>query len=488
MTSLTELWNRLAAAGFEPEPEDDLEPLYQREQRVIHVINNVKIILYAFYGTLDLTYVIFFSREPHSLLEILLYLAILAPVFGALIAIYRATATSPYRRWPLYLTIGIDYFTIASLSFYFAPAVEQFDFSAREFMLAMSLFIIIVNVVITFTGSRRATLIASLCGCLLNTVNFMHIGAGWLFTMYTTVGIGALGIFNHVVASFIKKNHVLTTRLDGKNRRLHSTLTQLRQAQERLIESEKMATVGSLVTGISHEINSPLGVAVTASSDLKRNIVDFTGAYKRGAMTHSSLQTFLKDSYEELRLVEKNLERASRLVQEFKQVSADQMRDDSRTVDLREYLEEIVDSLRPATKPRRVEVALTCPASLSLETYPGLFAQILTNLVINSLTHGFAGSQGGRIGITVKRDGDTGLDIHYADTGTGIAEQHRPAIFEPFFTTDKQHCTGLGMHIIRTIVVQKLNGRIAIDPSHTRGAAFRIWLPVTEKQGVLHHG
>ncbi len=264
-----------------------------------------------------------------------------------------------------------------------------------------------------------------------------------------------------------------TAELAQTNQELQTTLDELRQTQQQLVESEKLAALGGLVAGVAHEINTPIGIGFTAASWLHDNARQ---AQEKGP-TSPQESALIETALESSQLISKNLERAAQLVSAFKQVSVDQSSEQRRRFALAEYLEEILLSLQPRLKQTNPTIQLECCKGLMLDSYPGAYYQIITNLIINSLIHGFDNRPGGSIYIRVSQQAEQ-LIIDYKDDGAGLPEGWQHKVFEPFMTTRRSEgCTGLGMHISYNLVSQLLRGHIRAMPV-TSGVYFRIEVPL----------
>ncbi len=258
------------------------------------------------------------------------------------------------------------------------------------------------------------------------------------------------------------------------NKRLRETLDQLRQTQDQLVQTEKMASLGGLVAGVAHEINTPVGIGVTAASTLCARTQDLRREYQEDRLTAKGLQRFLDLAEQSTNIILGNLERAANLIQSFKQVAVDQSSLDHRCFSVREYTEEILLSLKPKLKHSAVNIHLECPADLRIESYPGLFSQILTNLVMNSLIHGYDDGQAGTIRVQFEPT-DEGLRLTYSDDGHGIPPNVLDKVFEPFFTTRRSAGgSGLGLHIVYNLITQQLGGQISVESTPGKGATFHI--------------
>lgn len=270
------------------------------------------------------------------------------------------------------------------------------------------------------------------------------------------------------------------TQLEKHQEELLSTLENLQKTQEQLIESEKMAALGGLVAGVAHEINTPVGIGVTAISNLMNEVQKMADLYKKDEISRKDFREFLQSTHEAGGLIQKNLERTAELVQSFKQVSADQVSEQMREFNLKSYLHDIIRSLLPKYKQNNIQFNIECRNDLELNSYPGAFAQIFTNLLLNSFSHGFYKKDQGIVTIRTKEDRNA-LYIEYMDDGTGISKKDLPHIFEPFYTSDNHRGTGLGLNIVYNIIKQKLHGKISCESETGNGVIFKIEIPLTSK-------
>jgi signal transduction histidine kinase len=254
----------------------------------------------------------------------------------------------------------------------------------------------------------------------------------------------------------------------------------LKQTRERMIMSEKMASLGGLVAGMAHEINTPVGIGIGSASQLTEMTKNLKSAYQQEEVSEEEFEKYLQDAVELGELTESNLKRAAELVRSFKQVAVDQSIEEQRAFQLKEYIDEVLLSLKNQLKRGRISVVVDCPADLVFTSYPGAFSQIITNLIINSITHGFEPGGEGKIRIEAGIEDDL-LQFIYSDNGKGIAKQHLSKIFDPFFTTNRQGgSTGLGMQIIYNLVTEKLNGDISCESEPGEGVRFTILAPVSD--------
>lgn len=270
-----------------------------------------------------------------------------------------------------------------------------------------------------------------------------------------------------------------TQDLSRSNEELRLTLESLRQAQKHLVESEKMAALGGLVAGIAHEINTPVGVGVTAASTLEDETKRLTALYRQGQMKKTDLEQYISVSEQSSRMILNNLKRAADLINSFKQVAVDQSSESRRRFKVKAYLEEILTSLTPTLKRAGVSCAVDCAEEIEIESYPGMFSQIITNLVMNAITHAYDERPGGTIRIVARRAGDR-LELEFSDDGKGMSAEVLTKIFNPFFTTKRgAGGSGLGLHTVYNLITQTLKGSIECRSQPGQGTTFAIQWPVT---------
>lgn len=259
--------------------------------------------------------------------------------------------------------------------------------------------------------------------------------------------------------------------------KLQTTLGELRNTQAELVQTEKMASLGGLVAGIAHEVNTPVGVGVTAASNLKERIDSLSELFESGNMKKSDFEGFLKIASQSTSIISTNLNRAAELIRSFKQVAVDQSSEEIRQFNLHDYLEEILVSLRPQLKKAAHEVTIEGDQDIQLESYPGALSQIVTNLIMNSMIHAYDDGEAGHIRISFSR-GPKSIEVLYADDGKGVPPDVLEKIFEPFFTTKRgSGGSGLGMHILYNLITQKLGGAVACESTPGEGITFTITLP-----------
>lgn len=282
------------------------------------------------------------------------------------------------------------------------------------------------------------------------------------------------------------ENKVLnrTRDLAKTNLTLQDSLDKLRQTQHQLVEQEKMASLGSLVAGIAHEVNTPIGICVTANTHMEDTIRQTIKEFDENKLTRSGFQKALQHIQESAAITQNNLQRAASLVKSFKLVAVDQSSEEKRLFNLVEYVDNILLSLRPKLKKVPHTITIDMDRQLNLYSSPGAFSQIFTNLIMNSLTHAFAEQQQGNINVRAYQEQDQ-LVIVYSDDGQGIPADILPRLFEPFVTSKRgQGGSGLGAHIIYNLVTQVLGGQIVCDSIQGKGTIFTIRLPkscITQK-------
>lgn len=259
-----------------------------------------------------------------------------------------------------------------------------------------------------------------------------------------------------------------TRELAEKNAELQESLQQLKLSQQRLVSMEKNEALGEIVAGLAHEINSPLGISVAAISNLQEQLPELS-------CVAAGVQTQIREN---LQIAEDNLHRAADMIERFKQVSVDQRSEQRRDVALGDYLHSILLSLRPWYKYRPIDIRVDCPPQLWISSYPGALAQIMTNLMLNALTHAFPDpQQNGHIVIRIWQQQEQ-VFLSFRDDGQGMDEATRQGFFEPFFTTRRdQGGSGLGGYIIRELTEQSLHGKVQINSTPNTGCEVLLNFP-----------
>jgi len=277
-----------------------------------------------------------------------------------------------------------------------------------------------------------------------------------------------------VKMKFLRDNSGKPVAIIGASR----DVTDRKRAENQMLQSEKMAALGNMVAGVAHEISTPLGVGLLSASYLMDSTKEYTDSIASGEVIRSEFEKYTKDAVEASSLIITNLTRAADLLNSFKQVAVDQVDDYQRIFDLKDSIDKILISLHPKYKRTSHTIRVNCPENLKIKSYPGAISQIITNLVMNSLVHGFNGIEHGVITIDVTIEDDT-LFFSYLDNGVGMDNENLKRIFDPFFTTNrKQGGTGLGMHIVYSLVVKTLKGEIACTSQTGNGISFLLKIPV----------
>ncbi|MEI8396030.1 MAG: PAS domain S-box protein [Rhodospirillaceae bacterium] len=276
----------------------------------------------------------------------------------------------------------------------------------------------------------------------------------------------------------ITERRSIEIALNEAKERAESTLEDLLATQNNLVEAEKMASLGRLVAGAAHEINTPIGVALTTGSLLSDRIHDVADNYRSNRLRKSEMETFIEIAEEASNLLLANIRRAADLVQSFKQVAADQISEQRRKFDLGGCLSDVVYTLGPVWRHPGHNVDLICPEPIEVEGYPGVISQILTNLIANSVVHAFEHGHYGILTIMAVLVKPDCVVLTYRDNGKGISPSSINNVFEPFFTTRRNlGSTGLGLHIVYNLVVGKLGGRIDLKSDVGQGVCFTIRFP-----------
>ena len=251
---------------------------------------------------------------------------------------------------------------------------------------------------------------------------------------------------------------------------------QLKNTQSQLVESKKMAALGGLVAGVAHEINTPLGVSITASTHFSDRLKRIDKMHASGQLESAALNEFLVDARFSVDILTQNLNRASELIRNFKKVDVDNISEAKHQFELKVCLLELVQSLQPELGSGSHSVSVLAAEMISLNGYPGVVVQIMSNLIMNSVTHGFKGRSGGEIKIQLRGRGKT-VYIDYEDNGCGLNAEQRERVFEPFYTTARATGgSGLGMAITFNLASNKLGGGIRCLES-SKGAHFEVFFP-----------
>lgn len=322
----------------------------------------------------------------------------------------------------------------------------------------------VVRLLPVSTGSRDWCIIAY--AGRYDKTNTMFAYDSWNILFYL------IGIFlDHEMTNAELKNTLET---------LKQTLDTLKQTQEKLIQSEKMVSLGRLVAGVAHEINTPIGVSITAASFMQERSHELMELFQSGKLKKSDMEKFFQISTETSEILRINLNKASNLVKSFKQIAVDQSLGEKRRFKIKEYIEEVLLSLSPTLKKTKISVDVDCREDLELYTYPDGLSQIITNLVMNSVIHAYDEDEKGFVTIRISKENSL-ISFIYSDDGKGIEKDNLDKIFEPFYTT-KRGCggTGLGLNVVYNVVTQQYGGSIKCESIYGNGTAFIIEIPVEE--------
>lgn len=291
-------------------------------------------------------------------------------------------------------------------------------------------------------------------------------------------------VFNQMLSTLRAQNNTLETKvkdrteaLQKNNIKLSNSIENLKLAQSKLVESEKMAALGGLVAGIAHEVNTPIGVGLGAATHLQTQVKQIHLNYNNGSLTESDFEELLNSSEHAMSMIVSNLTRSAELIRSFKRVAVDQSNEQVIKFNLPEYIDEVLTSLKPKYRNSNVNVNFEGDSNITVVQSPGLFAQIVTNLTLNAVAHAFEQQPNARINVSTRKT-DQEVILSFKDNGCGMNSKVCNRIFEPFFTTKRgQGGSGLGLHIVYNIVMQKLHGQINVHSLPGEGSNFEIRFP-----------
>lgn len=269
------------------------------------------------------------------------------------------------------------------------------------------------------------------------------------------------------------------------NDQLEQSLDHLKETQEQLIQSEKFAALGELVAGVAHEINTPLGIGITLATFVQDKHERLVKAFEANTLSKNELKDYNESLNEAIVVMVNSLNRSAEIISSFKNVAGEQSVLELRSFNVKKYFDDVLQNLKPRLKKTSHVIEFVCDSELEIYHYPGVFSHILTNFIVNSLTHGFKEDVTGHIRISFEMKEDA-CTLIYSDDGEGISEEHLPHVFNPFYTTKKgQGSTGLGLHIIYNIVTQNLGGQIHLKTEKNQGVLFTINFPVLHSEDFL---
>lgn len=310
--------------------------------------------------------------------------------------------------------------------------------------------------------------------------------AGQTWILHASPVTGTLGFrFGVIVALLnITQRMAAEQQANAAREQAERALAELQEAQESLVQAEKMASLGSLVAGITHEINTPVGNSLTVATTLEDRARAFRRELASGALRKSSLEAFLEGIDEAVTILISSLRAAAEQISNFKQVAVDQASSQRREFNLAGVMDEVIYTLRPRIKhtPHRVEVAI--PDDIVMDSYPGPLGQAITNLFNNALVHGFEGVEQGVVRICAEKADESGVVIRVRDNGRGIPEAHQHRVFDPFFTTKMgKGGSGLGLNLVYTLVTGVLGGEVSLTSAPGEGSCFVLKLPLQAPAG-----
>ncbi|RTR34114.1 GAF domain-containing sensor histidine kinase [Shewanella atlantica] len=266
--------------------------------------------------------------------------------------------------------------------------------------------------------------------------------------------------------SLQRLNDSLDLKVQQRTEDLSKVITQLRRTQEQLVEADKMAALGKLIAGVAHEVNTPLGLTITTHSMMELELSRLDKKITQGQLSVDDMNLYLSKTDQALRLQGETLIRAKTLIESFKRMAAEQHYLEVETINVKDYYQQLLTTLEPLCRPKDVKVVLSCAKEICIKTLPGLHAQVITNLVNNSLLHGFNGLQDNIISIQISQIAADEIEVDFIDNGSGLCGNSGEHLFEPFYTTARdQGGTGLGLSIVYNLIVQRLHGAIKIKPS-----------------------
>lgn len=292
------------------------------------------------------------------------------------------------------------------------------------------------------------------------------------------VDLDALGKKGFDVPTYFERKRV--------EEELRDSLRRLREAQDELVRKERLASIGLLVSGVAHEVNTPLGVAVTAMGVVDEEVAALRGRFDDNKLTRGDIKQFFERAGQAASMVRANLDRAAQEITNFRRVSIDHVTQEQREIDIGTYVRQTLESLRPVVRKGMLDVALETEGELSAVTHPGAIAQIVTNFITNSGLHGrgpgvAAPASPLAVRIRVERRAPSLVVLTYEDDGAGMSPDVSARAFQPFFTTARGGGgTGLGLHIVHSLVVDVLRGRVHLETSPGEGVRFEVEIPLSD--------
>ncbi|MCH1923338.1 PAS domain-containing protein [Shewanella sp. C31] len=274
--------------------------------------------------------------------------------------------------------------------------------------------------------------------------------------------------------------HQRNAELDRSNNSLRNTVAELKEARDQLLD--KMASLNLLVAGVAHEINTPVGVSLTGITQLIEETAAIRKSYQQGALDETHFEEFINSADTLSVIVNKNLERTAHLIRSFKKIAVGQTSEEEKAINLKDYVEEVIFILGSITHKANASISLNCANNYHVVTQPELLSQVLTNLIVNSVVHGFSDNKSGHIAISITEQSATRFQLSYQDDGKGISKANLPKIFDPFFTTNRANGgTGLGLNVTYNIITNALGGSITCLSEVNAGVQFIIEFNVKQR-------
>lgn len=322
------------------------------------------------------------------------------------------------------------------------------------------------------TQADLATRTGPVVVVILAFVTFVGVTASWALDFL----LDALSAQNTTLERAVQRR---TAELEASNAELETAVDRIERASRELVRSERLATLGSAVAGVTHELATPIGNAVVAASALEDAAMALGGKMSDGTLRKSELERFINDARDHSALLMRSLDRARDLVQSFKRVSVDQASGRRRAFLLDECVADLVRTFKASKGSRALVVDTRIAPGIELQGYPGPLGQIITNLLQNAIVHGFAGRAAGRIAIEGRRV-DAGFELEVIDDGIGIAPEIIERIFDPYFTTrGDEEGSGLGLSISRQLAATVLGGRLTVASTPGAGTRFLLRAPLS---------
>ncbi|MCX7653568.1 MAG: HAMP domain-containing histidine kinase [Fervidobacterium sp.] len=275
----------------------------------------------------------------------------------------------------------------------------------------------------------------------------------------------------------------LVAQLNDANNELEITLSELEETQQRVINSEKMAVLGKLMVNIAHDVNTPTGIIYSSLTDLKNRMNNIISSLDREELTEEQLRDFLTVSDELVSIMLRNAQRIRELVQSLKRVAVNEITQTYATVSMKDVVNDVLNALHPRLRKTKVTVHTDIPDNLTVRTIPGAWAQILMNLIDNSIIHAFDYDNPGEINIKFTNYDDK-LMMIFSDNGKGMSEETKRRAFEPFYTTDTTAGTGIGLSIVYQLVTELLKGEINLESQEGVGTTFKIIVPMSQENNL----